>query len=261
MSLEINEFFVEENKKFEIKMNRNEYQALNALGDKLFSFTTRLPDEETNDEEVDTMFKIDIQMSPHQEDTYFVEFKNAIGQIIVADKVFNISPKIGDDHFFEIYNFNKNKYKDLGILDNQGSAGKGSILFLILNDFLNGVETVVNKGIRKGYKQFEDELKFIKGRVNVMSTTRNLLTGKIAIQTEYEEFSIDTLVRDFVAESLFKYDHININLRAYLTEIVAGEIELNDHDKIAWVNPNQLSSFDFAPADLPIIDSILKNGI
>ena len=44
-----------------------------------------------------------------------------------------------------------------------------------------------------------------------------------------------------------------------MTEIVAGEIELNDHDKIAWVNPNQLSSFDFAPADLPIIDSILKN--
>ncbi len=204
MSLEINEFFVEENKKFEVKMNRNEFQALNALGDKLFSFTTRLPDEETNDEEVDAMFKIDIQMSPHQEDTYFVEVKNAIGQIVLADKVFNISPKIGDDHFFEIYNFNKNKYKDLGILDNQGSATKGSILFLILNDFLNGVETVVNKGIRKGYKQFEDELKFIKGRVNVISTTRNLLTGKIAIQTEYEEFSIDTAMNRLIKSALFE---------------------------------------------------------
>ena len=49
---------------------------------------------------------------------------------------------------------------------------------------LNGVERVVTKGIRKGYKQIEDELKFIKGRL--ISTTRNLLSGKLAIKSEFE---------------------------------------------------------------------------
>ena len=109
---------------------------------------------------------------------------------------------------------------------------------------------------RKGGKHLEFKWEFPGGKVDEDETEVEALKRELK-----EEFSIDTLVRDFVAESLFKYDHININLRAYLTEIVAGEIELNDHDKIAWVNPNQLSSFDFAPADLPIIDSILKNGI
>ena len=40
-----------------------------------------------------------------------------------------------------------------------------------------------------------------------------------------------------------------------------GEIQLTDHDKVAWVNLNELNSFDFAPADLPIVKSILSNGI
>ena len=88
----------------------------------------------------------------------------------MGDKIFNVSPKIKDDHFVEIYNLDKNNIRDLVIDENQGTAAEGDILYLIINDFLNGVERVVTKGIRKGYKQIEDELKFIKGRVNVLST-------------------------------------------------------------------------------------------
>ncbi len=108
---------------------------------------------------------------------------------------------------------------------------------------------------RKG-KDLEFKWEFPGGKVNRDETEEEALKRELK-----EEFSIDTSVKGFVAESFYKYDHISINLRAYLTEIVAGEIELNDHDKVAWVDQDQLSSFDFAPADLPIIESILKNGI
>ena len=109
---------------------------------------------------------------------------------------------------------------------------------------------------RKEGKHLEFKWEFPGGKVDEDETEVETLTRELK-----EEFSIDTLVKNFVAESFYEYDHISINLRAYLTEIVAGEIQLTDHDKVEWVNLNELNSFDFAPADLPIVKSILSNGI
>jgi len=109
---------------------------------------------------------------------------------------------------------------------------------------------------RKEGKHLEFKWEFPGGKVDEDETEVETLTRELK-----EEFSIDTLVKNFVAESFYEYDHISINLRAYLTEIVAGEIQLTDHDKVAWVNLNELNLFDFAPADLPIVKSILSDGI
>jgi len=108
---------------------------------------------------------------------------------------------------------------------------------------------------RKG-KHLEFKWEFPGGKVNRDETEEEALKRELK-----EEFSIDTLVKNFVAESFYEYDHISINLRAYLTKIEAGEIQLTDHDEVAWVNLNELNSFDFAPADLPIVKSILSDGI
>jgi len=188
-----------ENKKLSITLSTEEVSALKSLENKLASLASNLPD----DEEDDTNFKLIFQSNPLVDsDTYFLSVNNAIGQIILGDKIFNVSPKIKDDHFVEIYNLDKNNIRDLVIDENQGTAAEGDILYLIINDFLNGVERVVTKGIRKGYKQTEEELKFIKGRVNVLSTTRNLLSGKLAIKSEFEEFTIDIALNRIIKSAL-----------------------------------------------------------
>ena len=198
----MNSYKLIENKTLEITLSDDEAEALKALESKIANFVSGLPDDNFEDE--DRRFKITFQKSQIQENTYFLTVNNAIGQIVLGDHIFDISPKIEDEHFIEIYNLDKNKNKNIWIEENQGTAAKGEIFYLIINDFLNGVEKVVSKGIRKGYKQFEDELKYIKGRINVMETTRNLLSGKLAIKTEYEEFSIDTPLNRLIKSALFE---------------------------------------------------------
>ena len=156
----------------------------------------------------------------------------------MGDKIFNVSPKIKDDHFVEIYNLDKNNIRDLVIDENQGTAAEGDILYLIINDFLNGVERVVTKGIRKGYKQIEDELKFIKGRVNVLSTTRNLLSGKLAIKSEFEEFTIDIALNRIIKSALKEIKT--------LTNSENSNLLLNYEDIINRAN-NLYRHFEFIP--------------
>ena len=229
----MNSYNLVENKTLEINLSNDEAEALKALESKIASFVSGLPDDSFEDE--DRRFKITFQKSQIQENTYFLTVSNAIGQIVLGDHIFNISPKIQDDHFIEIYKLDKNKDKNLWIEDNQGTAAKGEIFYLIINDFLNGVEKVVSKGIRKGYKQFEDELKYIKGRVNVMETTRNLLSGKLAIKTEYEEFSIDTALNRLIKSALFEIktlhssESLHVTSSDFIETLVSKASKLYNH--------------------------------
>ncbi len=229
----MNSYNLVENKTLEINLSNDEAEALKALESKIANFVSGLPDDSFEDE--DRRFKITFQKSQIQENTYFLTVSNAIGQIVLGDHIFNISPKIQDDHFIEIYKLDKNKDKNLWIEDNQGTAAKGEIFYLIINDFLNGVEKVVSTGIRKGYKQFEDELKYIIGRVNVMETTRNLLSGKLAIKTEYEEFSIDTALNRLIKSALFEIktlrssESLHVTSSDFIETLVSKASKLYNH--------------------------------
>jgi 8-oxo-dGTP diphosphatase len=52
----------------------------------------------------------------------------------------------------------------------------------------------------------------------------------------HEEFGVDTSIGEFLAESVYHYDHISIRLLAYRTFLEHGKLEPKDHDAYAWVN-------------------------
>ena len=108
MNSSTNVYNLIENKKLSITLSNEEVSALKSLENKLASLASNLPD----DEEDDTKFKLIFQSNPLVDgDTYFLSVNNAIGQIILGDKIFNVSPKIKDDHFVEIYNLDKNNIR------------------------------------------------------------------------------------------------------------------------------------------------------
>ena len=204
------EYNTVENESIEITLSGDEVQAIRELRKKISEKTNSIDDENQNDiNQVVVEPEISISRSLDDDDSYEIKVNNAIGQIVLGERVINIAPKIGPDHFIEIYSKDKDKYKNLSIYKNQGNANSGDLLFLILFDFLQGVEVVVNKGIRKGYKLVNEELKFIKGHVNVLKTTRNLLSV-VAIDTDYEEFSIDTPLNRLIKSALFIVTYLQI---------------------------------------------------
>ncbi|MBP2636553.1 MAG: ADP-ribose pyrophosphatase [Firmicutes bacterium] len=92
---------------------------------------------------------------------------------------------------------------------------------------------------------------FPGGKVEVGETPEECLRREIK-----EEVNIEISVSDFFGESIYEYPNRTIQLKAYWCTWLSGEIELNSHDTIEWVDIACLSDYDFAPADLPFVDKL-----
>ena len=76
-----------------------------------------------------------------------------------------------------------------------------------------------------------------------------------------EEFEIDASIGKHLISSFFEYPHIKINLEAFLIENYKGEIKLNSHDDVRWISLDEVSKYEFAEADKPILNEIIKSGL
>ena len=67
-----------------------------------------------------------------------------------------------------------------------------------------------------------------------------------------EEFGIITKSGPVVTSSIYKYDHGSFKIVALESTIVSGTIELRVHDKVQWIDINNLFEIDLLPADIAI---------
>lgn len=77
----------------------------------------------------------------------------------------------------------------------------------------------------------------------------------------HEEFGIDATIGRHVGTSVYRYDFYTVELMAYRTKIIAGKIRLNDHADMAWVEPDELDGYEFAPADIPFVEMIRRGEV
>ena len=75
-----------------------------------------------------------------------------------------------------------------------------------------------------------------------------------------EELDIEVEVGELITSNKHKYPHGIFELLAYRVKHVSGEMVLNDHEEIKWVTADEMSNFEFPPADLPIIKKIQTDG-
>jgi len=77
----------------------------------------------------------------------------------------------------------------------------------------------------------------------------------------FEELEIEVTVGSHVGTSVYAYDFYTVELMAFKATIEAGEIKLNDHAEMAWVEAGDLHKYAFAPADLPFVEMLCRGGI
>jgi 8-oxo-dGTP diphosphatase len=104
-------------------------------------------------------------------------------------------------------------------------------------------------------RHLEGKWEFPGGKIEKGETPEACLARELK-----EEFGIVTKIGDFVAESIFDYGDRKIKLLGYRAKYISGEFKLNAHDEIKWINKSEFGIFDFAPADLPLIEKILNSN-
>lgn len=72
-----------------------------------------------------------------------------------------------------------------------------------------------------------------------------------------EELTIDIEVEGYLAEKVFNYSDKDVNLIAMKCRILKGDIKLTEHEDAKWVNEDELDQFEFAPADMFIVERLI----
>jgi 8-oxo-dGTP diphosphatase len=92
---------------------------------------------------------------------------------------------------------------------------------------------------------------FPGGKIEPGETPQQCLSREIN-----EELEVRVEVLDFFGESIYRYEHGEIRLLAYYCRWISGEFTLHVHSCIKWVGRDELNSFDFAPADVPLVEKL-----
>jgi 8-oxo-dGTP diphosphatase len=76
-----------------------------------------------------------------------------------------------------------------------------------------------------------------------------------------EELGVGIKLHSYYTTSIHKYDFGEIQLISYIGELESGSIELREHAAYQWVEVCDLVGYEFAPADIPIINKLKGEGI
>ena len=94
---------------------------------------------------------------------------------------------------------------------------------------------------------------FPGGKIEPGETAEECLAREL-----HEEFGITVKVGEFFCDSTYRYAHGAIQLLCYWVEHLSGDFKPTVHDEIAWVELSELSSYEFAPADIPVVAELVK---
>lgn len=92
---------------------------------------------------------------------------------------------------------------------------------------------------------------FPGGKIEDGETPENCLKRELQ-----EELNIQVTIKGFFMENEHHYGDRIIVLKAYLCELLTGEITLKDHDQFAWIDLDEFNNYNFAPADIPFIKAL-----
>jgi len=76
-----------------------------------------------------------------------------------------------------------------------------------------------------------------------------------------EELDVDIDVLNFFGESIYTYQTGTIKLMAYWCKWISGDFTLKVHSQIVWVKQSELDFYDFAPADIPLVEKLRQSLI
>jgi 8-oxo-dGTP diphosphatase len=85
-------------------------------------------------------------------------------------------------------------------------------------------------------------------------------TPRAALQREIvEELRCQVRVDGEVETTTHAYDFGVVTLTTFYCSLIDGAPELSEHQAVAWLSPADLTTLDWAPADVPAVEKIQRD--
>ena len=85
-------------------------------------------------------------------------------------------------------------------------------------------------------------------------------TERQAVEREMqEEFGVKVEAQDYITSSIWDYPTRTIEVRLYRCKYIEGDFHLYDHLEIKFVTKEELSDYDFVPADKAFAKFLREN--
>lgn len=75
-----------------------------------------------------------------------------------------------------------------------------------------------------------------------------------------EELAIDIRLLGRLTPSPWDYGTFTITLIPFVAEYTGGELHLTEHSEARWLTAAELPALDWAPADIPIVNELLRSA-
>ena len=94
---------------------------------------------------------------------------------------------------------------------------------------------------------------FVGGKVEAGETKEVAL-----IRECQEELAVTLSVGDVFMEVVHEYPDITVRLTVFNAVIAEGVPQKLEHNDIRWITPAEIPQYDFCPADVEILDKLIK---
>ena len=101
---------------------------------------------------------------------------------------------------------------------------------------------------QRGYGEFKDKWEFPGGKIEEGETAKEALKREIP-----EELDMKISVGDRIKTVEYDYPTFHLSMDCFMCEIEEGAPILKEHEAARWLDKSSLSSVDWLPADIEIV--------
>lgn len=105
------------------------------------------------------------------------------------------------------------------------------------------------------YNYISEKFEFPGGKIEVKETKMEALKRELI-----EELNITPKIDTLFLTVVHQYPHFELTMHSFICNVNSKELNLNEHISLEWLTLKDLKKLDWAAADIPIVNKLVKNG-